>query len=62
MKVLLVNGSPNKDGCTNAALQEIVGELQRQGVETEIFLAGTQGRQRLHRLQRLRRNGRMCDG
>lgn len=40
MKVLLVNGSPNKDGCTNAALQEIVCELQRQGVETEVFWLG----------------------
>jgi multimeric flavodoxin WrbA len=40
MKVLLVNGSPNKDGCTFTALTEVAGALQKNGVETEIFHIG----------------------
>ena len=40
MKVLLVNGSPNKNGCTNEALLEIAKTLQENGMETEIFWIG----------------------
>jgi multimeric flavodoxin WrbA len=40
MKVLLVNGSPNKEGCTYTALTEVAGALQKNGVETEIFHIG----------------------
>ena len=40
MKVLLVNGSPNKDGCTDTALQEVARELAAQGIETEVFWLG----------------------
>ena len=40
MKVLLVNGSPRKNGCTNAALNEIAGTLAEEGVESEIFWVG----------------------
>ena len=40
MKVLLVNGSPRKNGCTNAALNEIAGTLAEEGVEREIFWVG----------------------
>lgn len=36
-KVLLINGSPNEHGCTDAALQEITGELKKQGVDSEIL-------------------------
>ncbi|MDR0811941.1 MAG: flavodoxin family protein [Paludibacter sp.] len=42
MKVLLINGSPHKDGCTFTALSEIVGELEKQGIETQIFQIGKQ--------------------
>ncbi len=28
MKVLLVNGSPHKEGCTNTALNEVAKELK----------------------------------
>ena len=41
MKVLLVNGSPHKDGCTYTALTEVAKELNAAGVETEIFWLGT---------------------
>ena len=41
MKALLVNGSPNKEGCTFTALSEVAGALEKNGIETEIFHIGT---------------------
>lgn len=41
MKVLLVNGSPHKNGCTNTALEEVAKTLNEEGIETEIFWIGT---------------------
>lgn len=40
MKVLLLNGSPNKNGCTNAALSIVADELTKQGIESEIVWLG----------------------
>lgn len=40
MKVLLVNGSPHARGCTYTALSEVAAELEKEGVETEIFHIG----------------------
>jgi len=40
MKVLLINGSPHKEGCTYTALCEIAGALNKNGIETEIFHIG----------------------
>lgn len=40
MKVLLVNGSPNKTGCTYTALQEVSKTLNSSGIDTEIFWIG----------------------
>ncbi len=40
MKVLLINGSPHKDGCTYTALNEVAGSLQKNGIDTEIFHIG----------------------
>ena len=40
MKVLLVNGSPNKKGCIYTALEEIANTLDKEGMETEIFWIG----------------------
>ena len=37
MKVLLVNGGPHKEGCTYTALSEVAKELNKEGIETEIF-------------------------
>lgn len=42
MKVLLVNGGPHKNGCTNLALEEIEKELKNEGIDTEIFWIGTE--------------------
>lgn len=41
MKVLLVNGSPHKHGCTHTALEEVASELAKAGIETENFWCGT---------------------
>ena len=40
MKVLMLNGSPRKEGCTYTALSQIAGVLEKNGVESEIFQAG----------------------
>lgn len=40
MKVLLVNGSPHKNGCTYTALHEVAGALEKNGIETEIVWLG----------------------
>jgi len=40
MKVILVNGSPHKHGCTYTALSEIEKTLQSEGIDTEIFWVG----------------------
>ena len=40
MKVLLVNGSPHKKGCTYTALTEVAKTLKKEGIETEIFWIG----------------------
>lgn len=37
MKVLLVNGGPHVDGCTNRALQEVEKALNEEGIETTIY-------------------------
>ena len=42
MKVMLVNGSPHKDGCVNRALEEVARTLEENGVEAEIFWIGRQ--------------------
>ena len=40
MKVLLVNGSPHKNGCTHAALEEVGRALEGEGVHTDWFWIG----------------------
>ncbi|MCH5180053.1 MAG: flavodoxin family protein [Erysipelotrichales bacterium] len=40
MKVLLINGSPNINGCTNRALQEMIDVFKNEGVETELINIG----------------------
>lgn len=41
MKVLLINGSPRKEGNTHIALLEVAGVLRAGGAETEIVSIGT---------------------
>ncbi len=40
-KVLLINGSPHKDGNTAVALNEIAAQLKLHGVSSEVFWIGT---------------------
>lgn len=40
MNVLLINGSPNKEGCTFTALSEVGAALRRQGIDTHILHIG----------------------
>ena len=42
MKVLLVNGSSRKNGCTLTALNEAAKALNEEGVETEFFFIGNE--------------------
>ena len=37
MKVILVNGSPHKEGCTYTALCEVAKAINEAGIDTEIF-------------------------
>ena len=40
MKVLVLNGSPHKNGCTAAALDEVIRTLNKEGIETELLQVG----------------------
>jgi multimeric flavodoxin WrbA len=40
LKVLLVNGSPHKEGCTYTALSEVGSALEKNGIETQMFHIG----------------------
>ena len=40
MKVLLVNGSPHKEGCTSTALAEVGNALNQSGIDTDVFWIG----------------------
>ena len=40
MKVLLINGSPHKNGTTYAALSEVAKTLKEEGVDSEIIQVG----------------------
>ena len=41
-KVLVLNGSPHKNGCTATALQEVILTLNQEGIETELLQIGGQ--------------------
>ena len=41
MKVLLVNGSPHKEGCTYTALAEVGNALNQSGIDTDVFWIGS---------------------
>lgn len=40
MKVLVLNGSPHPEGSTARALREVMLELQKEGIETELMQVG----------------------
>jgi len=41
MKVLLVNGSPRKEGNTYVALNEFAQQLAKNGIQSELVWIGT---------------------
>lgn len=43
MIVLLLNGSPRQDGNTATILREIAGQLDKNGIGSEIFNIGSAG-------------------
>lgn len=43
MKVLMLNGSPNKNGCTDIALREVAGALEKHGISSDIVWLGKTG-------------------
>ena len=40
MKVIAINGSPKENGNTSQALQVLLGEVQKKGIETELVTIG----------------------
>lgn len=58
MKVLLINGSPRKNGNTFIALSEVASALQAEGVETEIVPIGNKAVQGCIACNRCRESGR----
>ena len=40
MRVLLINGSPRKEGNTHVALQEVANQLHANGIDTEVLSIG----------------------
>lgn len=42
LKVLLVNGSPHKDGCVSTALSEIADTLKSESIDSTTFWVGNQ--------------------
>ncbi len=42
-KILLLNGSPHKNGCTAVALDEMIRIFKQEGIETELIQVGSRG-------------------
>ena len=40
-RVLLLNGSPHAQGCTAAALEEMIDVFRQEGIETELIQVGS---------------------
>ena len=58
MKVLLINGSPHKNGCTFTALNKVAGSLNKNGIESEIIHIGTKAIQGCIACGRCRETGK----
>ena len=59
MKVLIVNGSQHKTGCTHTALMEVAKELEKAGIETEEFWCGNKAI--MYRLRKVRTEFQMLE-
>ena len=59
-KILLINGSPNKEGCTYTALSEVAKALNASGVESEIFWIGQKAVQGCIDCSKCKGKGGLC--
>jgi len=59
-KVLLINGSPNKEGCTYTALSEVAKALNACGVESEIYWIGQKAVQGCIDCSKCKERGGLC--
>lgn len=59
-KILLINGSPNKEGCTYTALSEVAKALNACGVESEIFWIGQKAVQGCIDCSKCKEKGGLC--
>ncbi|MDO4164066.1 MAG: flavodoxin family protein [Bacteroides sp.] len=58
MKVLLINGSPRREGNTYIALSEVAKSLQKNGIDTEIISIGVKAVQGCINCNKCWENGR----
>ena len=58
MKVLLVNGSSRKNGCTSVALSEVERALKEEAIETEPFFIGNEALPDCIACRKCRKTGR----
>lgn len=58
MKVLLLNGSPHKEGCTYTALSEVARVLEHEGIQTEIIQLGLEDIRGCISCQKCKQTGR----
>ena len=42
MKVLIINGSPRKDGNTSIAIREMVKIFEKERIDAEVFQVGAE--------------------
>lgn len=60
MKVLLINGSCNENGCTYTALKTVAENLNKYGIETEIIQIGKNALRDCTGCRACRKNGGYC--
>ena len=57
-KVLILNGSPHQHGCTAAALDEMIGVFEKEGIGTELIQAGSKAIRGCMACNYCRKNGK----
>jgi len=60
MKVLMINGSPHRQGNTALALSELAGQLEKHGIGSEILWIGNQPVRGCIACGKCRQNGGKC--
>lgn len=60
MKVLLVNGSPHREGCTYTALCIVSEALNQNGIDTDVFWIGNKPLSGLYCLPQVQQSQPLC--